>query len=254
MSTSQLAVQLYTLRDFTKTPSEIGRTLARVKKMGYDAVQISALGKIEAPELGKILREEGLKCCASHVSLERLKDSTQEVIDDHRLWGCKYVAIGWWESREAKKQPWIDLARVFNALAERVKGSEIRLGYHNHSQELAKYEGKTAMQILLEEFSPEVWWEIDTYWIQHGGGDPAAWIDKVAGRIPCVHLKDMAILPDRTQLMAEVGEGNLNWDSIIAACRRAGVQWYIIEQDVCQRDPFESLAISLANARGMGLK
>ncbi len=53
--------------------------------------------------------------------------------------------------------------------------------------------------------------------------------------------------------MAEVGEGNLNWPAILQACRAAGVEWYIIEQDICQRDPFESLAISLKNVRGMGL-
>ena len=64
--------------------------------------------------------------------------------------------------------------------------------------------------------------EIDTYWIQHGGGDPAAWIEKVAGRIPCVHLKDMAMGADGQQLMAEVGEGNLNWAAIWGRAGRRG--------------------------------
>jgi sugar phosphate isomerase/epimerase len=57
-----------------------------------------------------------------------------------------------------------------------------------------------------------------------------------------------------TPIMAEVGEGNLNWEAILAACREAGVLWYIVEQDVCQRDPFESLGISLRNLRSMGLQ
>jgi sugar phosphate isomerase/epimerase len=56
------------------------------------------------------------------------------------------------------------------------------------------------------------------------------------------------------QLMAEVGEGNLNWPAILDACRAAGVRWYIVEQDTCQRDPFDSLAISLRNLHGMGLQ
>jgi sugar phosphate isomerase/epimerase len=253
MSDSQLAVQLYTLRDFTKTPGDIAKTLHRVKKLGYDAVQLSALGKIGAAELAKMLREEGLRCCASHASLERMRDETQAVIDEHLLWGCEYVALGYWESKDPSPKPWVELARVFNEISRKFEKGGIHLGYHNHSHELARYGDKTAMQILMENFSPEIFWLLDTYWIQHGGGDPAAWIDRVAGRIPCVHLKDMAITPDRTQLMAEVGEGNLNWESILAACRRSGVQWYIVEQDTCQRDPFDSLAISLANARKLGL-
>jgi sugar phosphate isomerase/epimerase len=64
----------------------------------------------------------------------------------------------------------------------------------------------------------------------------------------------MTVGPDRTPIMAEIGEGNLNWPEVLKACREAGVQWYIVEQDFCQRDPFESLGISLKNLRGMGLE
>ena len=72
--------------------------------------------------------------------------------------------------------------------------------------------------------------------------------------MPVVHLKDMVIQGRREQVMAEVGEGNLNWPAILDACREANVEWYAIEQDICQRDPFESLAISYKNLRAMGLQ
>ena len=250
---STIAAQMYTLRDFTKTPRDIAATLARVKKMGYDAVQLSALGKIDAQELAGILRSEGLACCATHVSLDRMRDETAQVIEEHRLWNCKYTAIGGFFPKNPTAADWPAFARSFNTIAEKFRGSGIRVGYHNHSHELARFDGKPALQTLLDHFSPEIWMEIDTYWIQHGGGDPAEWIEKVAGRIPCVHLKDMAMGSDRTQLMAEIGEGNMNWPVILKACRKAGVEWYIIEQDICQRDPFESLAISLKNVKQMGL-
>jgi len=248
-----IAAQMYTLREFTKTPADIAATLRKVKKLGYDAVQVSAFGKIDPKELAGILSGEGLTCCATHVSLEQLRDETARVIDEHKLWGCKYTAIGGFFPKNPRPADWPEFARGFNAVVEKYRGSGIRVGYHNHSHELVRFDGKTGLQILLDKFSAEIWMEIDTYWIQHGGGDPAAWIEKVSGRIPCVHLKDMAIGADGTQLMAEVGEGNLNWPSILSACRKAGVEWYIIEQDICQRDPFESLGISLRNAKEMGL-
>jgi sugar phosphate isomerase/epimerase len=248
-----IAAQMYTLREFTKTPKDIATTLGRVKKMGYDAVQLSALGKIDPKELAAMLRGEGLICCATHVSLERLRDETAAVIEEHRLWGCKYTAIGGFFPKNPRPSDWPEFARAFNVTAQKFKGSGIRVGYHNHSHELGRFDGKVALQTLLDIFSQDVWMEIDTYWIQHGGGDPAAWIDRVAGRIPCVHLKDMAMGTDGVQQMAEVGEGNLNWPVILKACRGAGVEWFIIEQDICQRDPFESLAISLRNVKQMGL-
>ncbi|HEX4055755.1 MAG TPA: sugar phosphate isomerase/epimerase [Tepidisphaeraceae bacterium] len=251
---STIAAQLYTLRDFTKTPGEIASTLARVKKIGYDAVQLSALGKVDAKELAGMLQGEGLACCATHISLDRMRDESAKVIDEHHLWDCKYTAVGGFFPKNPVAGDWPEFARGYNAIAGKYRGSGVAIGYHNHSHELARFDGKTGLQILLDHFSPDIWWEIDTYWIQHGGGDPMQWIGKVAGKIPCVHLKDMAITADRTQLMAEVGEGNLNWPAILKACRDARVQWYIIEQDICQRDPFESLAISLKNARELGLE
>jgi sugar phosphate isomerase/epimerase len=94
---------------------------------------------------------------------------------------------------------------------------------------------------------------LDTYWVQHGGGDPAAWILKLKGRMPVIHLKDM-VIADKQQTMAEVGEGNLNWPAILSACQEAGVEWYAVEQDICRRNPFESLAISYRNLKAMGLE
>ncbi|HEV2295319.1 MAG TPA: sugar phosphate isomerase/epimerase [Tepidisphaeraceae bacterium] len=253
MPTSQIAAQLYTLREFTKTPADVATTLKKVKRIGYEAVQCSGMGKIDPKELATMLRDEGLTCCATHVPLERMKNETQAVIDEHKLWGCKYTAVGGFFPKNPTVQDWHTFARDYNAVAGQFKGSGLELGYHNHSHELARFDGKTGLQILLGELDESIWWEIDTYWIVHGGADPIEWIRKVRGRMPCVHLKDMAITPERQQLMAEVGEGNLNWPGILAACREIGVQWYIVEQDICQRDPFESLKISLENLKGMGV-
>ncbi|HMB96364.1 MAG TPA: sugar phosphate isomerase/epimerase [Tepidisphaeraceae bacterium] len=255
MPNSQIAAQLYSLRDFLKTPEDIVKTLSRVKKMGYDAVQLSALGPIDSKELAKILKNEGLVCCATHVSVEEMRDNTQKVIDEHKLWDCKFTAIGGFFPKEPKTQDWVNFAEQFNAAVKKLDGSGITVGYHNHSHELAKYDGKTALQILLEKLSPKIWFEIDTYWIQHGGGDPIVWINKVKGRIPCVHFKDMTINNDRVQEMAEVGEGNLNWNGIIKACKEAGVQWYIVEQDHWYgRDGFAGMEKSLKNLKAMGIK
>ena len=251
---TQLAAQLYTLRDFTKTPSGIASTLRRVKEIGYDAVQLSALGPIEADELARMLAGEGLTCCATHVSLDALRDTPQKVIADHALWGCGYTAIGGFGWSDMSADLWSGFVADYNRIAAGFVGSDLSIGYHNHSHELIRYGDTTALRMLIDGLTPDIWIEIDTYWITHGGGDPAAWINAVAGRIPCVHLKDMSIHPAGEQRMAEVGAGNLNFPAILRACRAAGTQWYIIEQDTCYgQDPFACLATSLRNARAMGL-
>jgi len=253
MPASQIGAQLYTLREYTKTPTDIAKTMARVKKMGYDAVQCSALGPIDASELAKILNNEGLTCAATHLPIEKMTNEVEKVIEEHKLWGCKYTAIGGFFQKQFVTQDWLDFAKRYNDLSKKYAGSGLSIGYHNHSHEMVRYDDKQAIQILIEHLDQPIWFEIDTYWITHGGGDPAQWIDKVKGRIPCVHLKDMAIKTDRTQYMAEVGVGNLNWPRVLEACKNAGVQWYLVEQDICYRDPFDSLETSLKNLKQMGV-
>ena len=51
--------------------------------------------------------------------------------------------------------------------------------------------------------------------------------------------------------MTEVGAGNMNFAAILAACQRAGVEWYAVEQDYPQGDAFDSLRVSLANLADM---
>lgn len=254
MANAVLGAQLYTIREFLKTPADIATSLKKVRQIGYKTVQVSGMGPIDAGELKKILDGEGLKCVVTHLPIDRLKNDMQKVIDDHQLWGCQYTAVGGFFPTQATRQDWANWATDYNQIARKLAAGGLELGYHNHSHELSHYDGQTGLQIMLDTFLPSIWMEIDTYWIQHGGGDPVEWINKVAGRIPCVHLKDMGINLQREQFMAEIGEGNMNWPAILDACKKAGVKWYLIEQDICQRDPFESLAISYRNLRAMGLE
>ncbi len=251
---TQLAAQLYTLREFTKTEDDIARTMNKVKQLGYEAVQCSALGPIEPEALKKIVENEGITICATHTSYARMCDEPQTVIDEHQLWGCKHAAIGGLPGEYRSKEGYAKFAQEASEVGARLAEGGITFSYHNHSFELEKYNGRTGLQILYEESDPKYFnSEIDTYWIQHGGGDPADWIRKLKGRAHIVHLKDM-IVKGNSPRYAEVGEGNLNWSAILDACEYAEVEWYIVEQDSCyERDPFDSLGISLKNLQEMGI-
>lgn len=254
MATTQLAAQMYTLREFAKTPKDLAETLKKVKKIGYDAVQISGVCAIEYSELHKLLEDTGLICCATHIGFEAMRDNPTKVIQDHYTIQCKYPAIGGLPSEYRNAEGYAKFAKEATEVGKKLAEGGVYFGYHNHSFELEKYGDRTGLATIYEDSDPRyLKAEIDTYWIQHGGGDAAAWIEKLKGRIPLVHLKDMAVRGNNP-IMAEVGEGNMNWKAILAACKSAGVEWYIVEQDVCERDPFESLAISLKNLHAMGIK
>ena len=254
----RLAVQLFTLREHCKTPDDLATTCRRLADQGWPAVQVSAVGVSDPKIVRQILDDHKLACCATHPRPgDRIWQDPAGLVEELKTLGCRYTAVGGYfpkgdEFSEANWAAWID---QFNAGAKHYDGTGVAVGYHNHSHEFAKlggkddYQSRTAFDLLVEKLHPDVWFELDTYWVAHAGGDPTAWLKKLRGRVPVVHLKDLAIDRERGQYMAEVGVGNLDWPTVLGACRDAGVEWYCVEQDTCYRDPFDSLETSLANLR-----
>jgi sugar phosphate isomerase/epimerase len=258
MNYPKIAAQMYTIREFAKTPEGIRESLKKIKEIGYEAVQVSGIGPIGHQEMKDLADEFGLAICATHISYDRIKDDIDDVIFQHKLWDCKYVGLGGMPvSYRGDKDGYVAFAKEASKYAKILKDNGLQFIYHNHSFEFVKFDGVTGMDILLQESDPDAFdFEIDTYWVQHGGADPIEWINKVGGRMDVVHFKDMVIdfiNNEQKQIMAEIGEGNLNWKGITEACAKNNVLWACVEQDICQRDPFESLAISRKNLKAMGL-
>lgn len=253
--TAQLAAQLYTCREFTQTPEDIAETMQKVAAIGYPAVQLSALGPIDPAELRRICDANGLAICSTHVAFDRLQEDTAAVIAEHEIYGCRYPGVGGMSSRYlGSAEGYAQFAREASEVGRELQAAGMTFVYHNHSHEFQHFGERRGMDILFEESDPVAFqFELDTYWVQHGGASPVAWINKCAGRLPVIHFKDMRITADRTPYYCEVGEGNLDWPGIIAACRAAAIEWYIVEQDVCEGDPFDSLRQSYENLRAMGL-
>ena len=261
MTNVQLAAQLYTIRDFTQTLEGFAESMRKIRAIGYRAVQVSSIGDIADADVKRITDDEGLTICNTHIPWDTLQHDTDAVVAQHDLWNCRHISVG---SMPLEYRGSADGFKRFAALAsavgEKLAAAGLSFSYHNHSFEFIKLDGRIGMDILFEDTDPRyLQSELDTYWVQHGGADPTAWIARMAGRMPVIHLKDMALQTSENewrpqQVFAEVGEGNLNWAAILPACDQAGVEWYAVEQDICPRDPFESLAISYRNLRSMGLE
>ena len=256
MSHPKLAAQLYTVRDYTRTAEDFRATIKKVADIGYTAVQVSGIGPIPHEEVKAITDESGLTICITHVGFDYLQNDTEAAIAQHKLWNCPNVAVGCLPGpyREGGLESFKRFAKDATEVGKKLADAGLTFSYHNHSFEFVRFGDRTGLDVIYEESDPRyLQAEIDTYWVQHGGGDSIAWIRKMAGRMPVIHFKDMVMYEGR-QTMAEIGEGNLNWPGIIVACEEAGVEWYAIEQDICLRNPFESLKISYDNLRAMGVE
>ncbi|MBF0245313.1 MAG: sugar phosphate isomerase/epimerase [Planctomycetes bacterium] len=261
---SKLAVQMFTIRDFTKTAADLAKSLKACAQMGYTAVQMSAVGAMngEAPEVSakvarKMLDDNGLSCIATHRSWQNLMGHLDEEIAFHKCLRCDYVAIGGipddYERTVDGYRRWLADAR---AVIAALKAEGIRFGHHNHSHEFFRPErgGPTLEDVLIDEGGADLMMELDLYWITHAGLNCERILERCAGRVPVIHLKDKEILPGWNEsTIAAIGEGTMDWAHIIPTCEKSGVDWYAIEQDTCQRDPFDCLRSSFDYLTGMGL-
>jgi sugar phosphate isomerase/epimerase len=163
---------------------------------------------------------------------------------NHDLLGTKIMGIGgFFEQTREKYDEFIAKA---NIVAKNIKSRGFKFTYHNHSHEFRLLDGKTIMDILLEGMDPDnTGFVLDTYWVQHGGGDVRYWIEKLAGRIDILHLKEMG-RNNNGPFITEVGNGNIWWEGVLATAEKAGVKHYVVEQDSWPGDPFDSIAQSAA--------
>ncbi len=260
-SISQLAVQMYTLRDHTKTARELAESLQKISGIGYRAVPLSAVGAMNAsdgnaPEVSaaqarKMLDDNGLHCIATHRNWADLQNQTAREIDFHREVGCDFVAIGSipGDYRKEGAQGYRRFAREAAPAIAQFKEAGIRFGYHNHAFEFERAEANipeklgTLFDILIEEGGGDLMMELDLYWIAHAGANPQRIVERCRGRLPVIHIKDKEMAGDEA-VMAPIGEGNLDWEHLLPACEAAGVEWYAVEQDICRRDAFDCLRSS----------
>ncbi len=280
---AKLGVQAMMLKD---SVAEIGafETLRKVSAIGYNAVEISQIPMTpeNVGELERSRTELGMDIAALSVMLEKphgrpgdsLRDDFDKIVDDAKRLDSTLLRIGMLPFPAMKSiDAVIDFAKEANSYAERLQEHGIRLYYHNHHIEFAKFDGKYMLDIIAGN-SPAMGMEIDVHWVQRGGLDPVRTLEKYSGRTAMVHLKDyrIATLPDAAFGMletgdvagfmqefknvvqfAEVGEGNLDFPSIIPAAQAAGARYLLVEQDeLYGRTVWDALQTSYDNLVAMG--
>lgn len=247
-----LGAQLYTAAKYCKTLDGLAETLTRVADMGYTSVQLSGVCAYEPEWMKEQLDKNGLTCAITHNGLDKLQYG-KRIVEQQKIFGNKYIGLGKYNMEfEPLEKAYERFRDIYTPVAKAIREYGGYFMYHNHAAEFAKIGDKTVLEKMAEDFSPEdMGFTLDVFWCQVGGADPAEVIERYAGRVPCIHLKDLKY--DRKY--APVGDGNMNFDRICAAAEKAGVEYGLVEQDNCyEDDPFDCLKRSLDYLHAMGLK
>jgi len=246
-----IGLQLYTVRD--QTSKDFAGTIRQVAKIGYRYVELAGFGNLKTPaEARKVLDDNGVKASGAHATIEAMESDLNKVMDEAAAMGHNNIICPWMpEPRRKDAADWKQTAADLSKIAKALKAKGYNFAYHNHSFEFQKFDNEYGLDILWQNADPLVKSELDTYWVQHGGADPVAYMTKLGDRVLILHLKDMARGEDRK--FAPVGTGILDFKAILGAAEKQGVLFGVVEQDNCYETPsLEAARISFENLKKLG--
>lgn len=263
----KIGAMLYNLRDYCKTPEEVSVALRRVADMGYTAVQICGLCPVDPTWLRAELDKNGLEAPLTHTPYKRVLAETEAVISEHEILGCDYIGIGCLADMFIKGDPDVvqatrervaaDFFRDAKPIVQKIKESGKLFMYHNHDLEYTTViDGKPLIEQIAEHFLPdELGFTFDVYWVARAGADVVGEINRYAGRLPCVHLKDMKFTEEGKPRYTWCGDGVLDFKAMKSALELAGTKYAFIEQDSTypdEPDPFVCLEKSFKYLTSIG--
>lgn len=231
-----IAVQMYTLRD----AGTLDQQLQIVHDAGVHAVETVGTQNVSAAELKQLLDRYAIKVVSSHVQLAELRNDLDSVIAFNRSIGNTTLVVPYLDEKERPTDAvgWTALGQELGRIAKRARAKGMRMAYHNHDFELVEFDGTTGLELLFAAAGPDLQTELDLAWVARAGHDPALMLGKFRGRVFAVHAKDNSPKGQAEDEggFAAVGQGVLDWNTILPAAASAGVQWYILEHDH-PRDP-----------------
>lgn len=278
-----IGVQMMMLKSKVEESGAL-EVLRRLTDIGFHAVEVSQIpmSADNVEQMRRAREELGMDFSSLSAVIDASKGNPNEslttdfdkIVRDARTLDVNMIRIGMMPYPAMMfHDQLLSFCREANQAAKRLADEGIQLYYHNHHIEFAKVDGKTLLDIIVEQ-APEMRLEIDVHWVQRGGKDPVRTLQKYSGVVDLIHLKDYRIgaIPleayERMQAgdfsrfsrefsdvvqFAEIGEGNLEWNEIIDTALDSGAQYLLIEQDKQYgRDPYDCLVRSRENLVELG--
>jgi sugar phosphate isomerase/epimerase len=240
----RVGLQLWTIRE--ECDSDLERALRTVGAQGYDGVELFQLHGHDVEQVRGWLDAANLVAAGSHVRLEAIESELPRLAEELRALGTDRAAISWVDP-DALDRP-AEVAERFADAARAARGQGIRLGFHNHWTEPAPLDGGPSFLDLLRRLPPDLLWlELDLGWVWQAGVDPAAELEKTAGRCPLVHVKDYASRDGRDDV--PVGDGVVGYSRVLPVALAAGAEWLIVEEDDAAGDAFAATGRSVEAVR-----
>lgn len=245
----KIGLQLYSVRKDAE--KDFLGTVQKVIDLGYQGIQFAGFFNTSAEQVRGVLQENQTLAAGAHVGIQQLLgDELEKTFEYHHtiendLIICPYLPEEMRQSADDYKK----IAEQLNKIGEACQKEGFRFGYHNHNFEFERFGDISGFELLFTQTDPQlVKMELDCYWASFADQDPLAIIREFKDRVVSLHMKDMKI-EDGRKTGTEVGNGLLDFKSLIQVGNEYGVEWFTVEQEEFERDPYESLEINVSNIK-----
>jgi sugar phosphate isomerase/epimerase len=240
-----LGIQLWTVK--SDAEKDLEGTLRKVYAAGFRDIEFAGYYGKSPADLAKLMKDIGFNLVSTHAGAADIAKKGDQIIADAKALGLKYVVCSSpGVSPEKEKLPWeermkaVDLtdwkwnAELFNKFGKQVADAGMTFGYHNHSAEFKKFDGKTAFDHLYSMTDPKyVKIEMDIGWVVVAQQDPVALLNQYKDRVIALHVKDVAKrgADGKDPSSVALGEGTIDWKKVIGTAHANGVKSYFYEQE-----------------------
>ena len=234
-----IGLELYSLRAEMKR--DIPDTLAKVRQMGFDHVEVPDLQGVSAQELRRALDRAGLKVTAMVASYEDLRSNLAVVRRNLDALGARWALLGWIPHGKEFGRADVDRSSGdMNEWSAALARSGYKFAYHPHGYEFQPSPEGTLFDVLATSTDPDtVKFELDTFWIAWPGQDCVKLMKRYPTRFRLLHLKDLRKGVKTGDLSGQapvndsvpLGEGVVPFNEVLAVAREQHFEDYFIEDE-----------------------
>ena len=230
----EAGLNLYSLRNFIASEEDFLATANKLREMGYSYLQYSG-APFDADKIKRVSEASGMPVYLTHVPMDRILHDTDSLVEEHLRFGCKNVGLGAMPIDVIKDEALCKKTiEQLDRAGEMMEKNGARFFYHHHHYEFFKHGGETVFDYMIKN-APHINFTVDTYWLQYGGVSVADFLEKLKGRIECVHLKDYMIDFSSDKGFAPrfcpVGDGTIDFSLAVSKAKESGARYFFVEQD-----------------------
>ncbi|EAR15279.1 Sugar phosphate isomerase/epimerase [Robiginitalea biformata HTCC2501] len=251
----EFGLQLYSLRN--QFSQDVEGSLAQIRDWGITYIEGGGTYGMPQEEFMQLLDKYDLKVTSIGASFEELEKDPASLIEKARAFGASYVMCAWIPHRgDAFGLEDTEKAiAVFNRAGRILEEAGLQLAYHAHGYEFRPHGDGTLFDLMAEQ-AEYFDFEMDIYWVKHGGADPLELLNRYPDKFVLMHLKDLekgvtgnTSGHEDVETNVVLGTGQIDVAGLVRRGAELGIQYMFIEDESSQ--VLEQVPKSLEFLRGL---